>query len=65
MLVAPNCLCGGGPELMIVRGERIFNFPLDFNDKLVVFKGDIVYTNCAMCGAPMELKEVKKIAAGK
>ena len=63
MLVAPNCQCGGGPELSIVRGERVFRTTLDFEDKMVLQKDDVVFTNCDTCGAPMELKEVKVTSA--
>ena len=65
MLVAPNCSCGGGPEITVMRGERRFEVVMDWDDKFVVFKGDVVFANCVECGMPLEFKEVKGNATGK
>jgi len=63
MLIAPNCSCGGSPELMVVRGAHVFRMGLAEDDKLIVLKGDVVFVNCDQCGIELEFKEVK--AAGK
>lgn len=66
MFVAPNCECGGGPVLRVVRGEHVFCFTLDFDDKVVLRTDDVVFVECGQCGEPLELREVVEAkAAGK
>lgn len=64
MFVAPNCSCGGGPEIRVVRGERIFIIRLDHGDKVQVRHNDVLFVSCAQCGVWLEFKEVNEIAAG-
>lgn len=63
MYVAPNCSCGGGPFIEVVRGDRVMCFKLDWEDKVALKKGDVIFASCDTCGVALELKESNAIGA--
>jgi hypothetical protein len=62
MFVAPNCECGGDPEIRVVRGERLIIFSLGHGEKVVVRKNDVLFVSCAQCKSWLEFKETEEVA---
>ena len=65
MFAAPNCECGGDPEVRVVRAERLFVFSLGHDDRVQVKKNDVLFVSCASCKKWLAFKEDGEMAAVK